>query len=69
MVSIIFIEREIAGHDQVAVVCDSVGAPVRIVDSLKEAYDYVSSHADPVARGKQTLILSTNRGALIKAGP
>ncbi|MBW2612656.1 MAG: DNA photolyase [Deltaproteobacteria bacterium] len=69
MVSIIFIEREIAGHDQVAVVCDSVDAPVRIVDSLKEAYDYVSSHADPVARGKQTLILSKNRGAFIKSCP
>jgi len=68
-ISTIFIEREFAEHDQVAEICDNLDAPIRIIDSLKEAYAYVTNCDDPVARGKQTLILSQNKGAFIKACP
>ncbi|RLC13986.1 MAG: DNA photolyase [Deltaproteobacteria bacterium] len=65
----IFVEREIAEHHQVAEICDNIDAPVRVVDTLKEAYAYVSKGNDPVSRGKQTLILCQNKGAFIKACP
>ena len=68
-VSAIFVEREFAAYDKVAEICDNLDAPARIIDSLKEAYAYVNNGDDPVARGKQTLILCRNKGAFFKSCP
>lgn len=65
----IFVEREIAKHKLVAEICINLDAPVRVVDSLKEAYAYVLEGSDPVKRGKQTVILCRNKGAFIKGCP
>ena len=68
-ISAIFVEREISAYDQVAEICANLDAPVRVVDALKEAYAYVLEGNDPVTRGKQTLILTQNKGAFIKGCP
>ena len=68
-ISAVFIEKEIKNHTLTIDLCARINAPVRAVDSLKEAYAYVNSSDDPVARGKQTLILCRNKGTFIKNCP
>jgi len=67
--SLIFIEKEIADSAMVADICAHLKAPVRLISSAREAYSYISSARDPVKAGKQTLLLSKNRGAFIKSCP
>jgi spore photoproduct lyase len=68
-ITAVFVEKEIAEHALTVDICARMDVPVQVVDSLKEAYAYVFDGKDPVARGKQTLILSRNKGAFIKGCP
>ena len=68
-ISAVFIEKEIENHALTNDICARINAPVRVVENLKAVYAYVNSSDDPVARGKQTLVLSRNKGAFIKDCP
>ena len=68
-ISKLFIEKEMEEHALTADICTRIDAPVRVVDSLKEAYAYVNNSDDSVTKGKQTLILCRNKGTFIKNCP
>lgn len=68
-INAVFVEKEVAGHALVDDICARMGVPGQVVDSLKDAYAYIFKGQDPVARGKQTLILCRNKGAFIKGCP
>ena len=68
-ISAVFIEKEIENHALAVEARARIDAPVRVVESLREAYAYVNADDDPVAKGKRTLILCKNKGAFVKTCP
>jgi spore photoproduct lyase len=68
-ISALFIEKEIQDHRLASDICARIDAPARVVENLKAVYAYVNRSDDPVASGKQTLVLSRNKGAFIKDCP
>ena len=68
-ISNILMEREVVGNELAQSIVDDLGAPVQVIDGLKAAFDVVAGSRDPVASGKQTLVLCRNKGSFLKPCP
>jgi spore photoproduct lyase len=46
-----------------------INAPAQVIDDLHTVFDYINQADDGVQRGKETLLLTRNRGAFIRKCP
>lgn len=67
--SIIFVENGLVECPITAAICKKLKAPVRVIDSPREAYAHISATPDPVKAGKKNLLLSRNKGLFFKNCP
>lgn len=65
----IFILREVADLPEVNALRARLGVPADVIRDLKEAYAWVCAADDPIQRGKETLVLTRNRGSFIRSCP
>lgn len=69
----LFVDREVADNPEAALTIQRIAAKLglfpEIVYRPTEVYDRVSAAKDPVARGKEVLYLTRNRGAFIRNCP
>lgn len=65
----LFIDRDLRGHQEAESLITKVDAPVFRVDNQNAVYDYINAAVDPVTRGKKTLYITRNKGAVIRKCP
>jgi len=66
----LFILREISDHPLVGQICKQYShIDIKIVETAKSVYQFVSDTADPVSTGKKVLFLTRNQGAFIRKCP
>jgi len=68
-ISKLFIERQVAKHPVTQSILSCLKLHFEIVDTAQQVYEAVSSSADPVQQGKESLYLTRNRGAFFKKCP
>lgn len=69
MIRKIFIDRGVTGHKIVDRIVSHLNVPVETVDSPDSVYQAVDAEPDPIAAGKQVLLLTENKGAFIRKCP
>lgn len=69
MISNVYVEREVADLPCVKSIQRKLGRQGRIIDSMAPVFKAVSQAADPVAKGKRTLVLKRNKGAFVRDCP
>lgn len=65
----IFIDRTVSDHPMTSALRRNVNAPTETVDSIDVVHQYIRRSSDPIAKGKQTLHITTNRGRFIRSCP
>jgi spore photoproduct lyase len=65
----LYIDQQIADLTTTRTIQARLNVPTEIVRNPQQAYEAVSSAADPVQQGKETLYLTRNRGAFFKKCP
>ncbi|MGD2185473.1 MAG: DNA photolyase [Desulfobacterales bacterium] len=68
-ISKLFIDRQVAGHPITRSIQSRLKLASEEVQNAQQVYEVVSSAADPIQRGKETLYLTRNRGAFFKRCP
>jgi spore photoproduct lyase len=69
MLKKIFIDAHVAAHPETERICRLLDLPAERVDDPASIYQWINRAADPVARGKQVLYLTRNKGGFLKACP
>lgn len=62
-------DADVAGSAEASEICARIDRHVHIIDDIKEFYEWINKAPDPVARGKEVLLLTRNKGAFIKKCP
>ncbi len=65
----LFMDSHLKPCDEIEKIIESTGLEPEHVTDSKVVYDYVNSSDDPVTKGKQTLYITENHGAIIKKCP
>jgi spore photoproduct lyase len=65
----VYVDASAADHPQTAAILSRLQAPPRIVQSPAEVYAGIQAASDPVREGKQTLLLTRNKGPFLKDCP
>ncbi len=65
----LFIERAVVDYPETLVIQKRISLEPEIVDDARAVFDYVSSAADPIQKGKETLFLTRNQGAFVRNCP
>ena len=65
----LYIDQQIANSPEVYTISQRLKIKGEIIQSAKEVYESISTAADPIKKGKQVLLLTSNKGAFIKDCP
>jgi len=65
----LIIDQDVADWREVASLSKRLDVPTEFVDNVSDVYKHVSSADDPVQKGKQILLITTNKGRFIKRCP
>ncbi len=65
----LYIDQQIADNPTTRSIQARLNVPTEIVRRPQQVYEAVSSAADPMRKGKETLYLTRNRGAFFKKCP
>ena len=69
MIRKIFIDRSVTGQPVVDKIVSHLNLPVETVGSQESVYQIVAAAPDPIAAGKQVLLLTENKGPFIRKCP
>jgi spore photoproduct lyase len=69
MITVLYIDAEVAGNPETEAVRSRLGVPGKTVTSVQEVYAALAASRDPVQHGKQVLFLTRNKGTFIKECP
>ena len=65
----LIIDQDVADWREVASLRQRLDVPTEFVNNVSDVYKQVSSADDPVQKGKQILLITTNKGRFIKRCP
>lgn len=65
----LLIDKNVAGLEEVAEIRSRLKVSTEIIETIVDVYHRISSVNDPILAGKQTLLLTTNKGKFIKNCP
>ncbi len=65
----IYVDADVVEHADAAAICAQFQVPVEIVSGTERVHADVAAAPDPIARGKQILFLTRNRGAFVRDCP
>ncbi len=68
-VKYIYMDADSAGSPEVLEICARIDRPVHIIENIRAFYDWINQASDPIARGKEVLLLTRNKGAFIRKCP
>jgi len=69
MIRGLYIDRQVIDLPETASIRQRIHAPVTIVDDPRQVYDLLTPASDPIARGKEILWLTRNRGVFLRDCP
>lgn len=65
----LYIDASMKVDDEIAYLIGKLNRKPRHVDDAGEVYNYVNQASDPVSRGKKTLYITRNKGAVVRECP
>ncbi len=65
----LYIDRTVVHKPATREIQDRFKGPVHVVDAVEDVFAEISNASDPVAAGKQILLLTQNKGTFVKACP
>ena len=69
MIDRLYVESALADRPEVSAIAGRLGLLAEVVADIRQVYAEINAAADPVGRGKRTLLLTANRGAWLRQCP
>ncbi len=65
----LFVDKSVQAKKETRFICEKIKLEPEIISDEQPVYDYVNASSDPIQKGKTSLYITTNRGAVIKECP
>ncbi|MDD2604818.1 MAG: DNA photolyase, partial [Desulfobacteraceae bacterium] len=69
MIDRLYVEETMADRPEAATIAGRLGLKAEVVADIRQVFAEINADADPVERGKRTLLLTANRGAWLRQCP
>ena len=69
MIQRLYVDRALTSRPEVGAIAGRLGLEAVVLDDPRRVYAEINAAADPVERGKHTLLLTANRGAWLRQCP